>query len=409
MSSLPAKDAKEAYMAELIERLSADESLQSYQELQAELLHRVQRDAVLMDDAAWKEFEAKEDSVFDRVEQHKQNGENMLDLYAEQFQKKHLIDHKTFTERWLLEQTGQYIELEKVLEKPSFQDLVGVYDIQPITAYVASKMVIDEDDFMGVYDLGKNQSNKHKPGTYCGVAEECASMGKDHQDAVAQDASEQELQQKAAEEEADSKEGQISGTEAPVTPTVSFCCSERPVAAHALGQGQFLQFKLRRENVIQYLDESLIAKRLKMLIPEDPKEPIYVFTASENGVMRFHPWGGIQRKLWHGYGDSEKVEAFPVNIAHAGTYGCFCFGVIYKERENYADPAGGMQRGGRTFVMRYNRWATDNEPIYAMVRQRADERDISVPKQESTMKHYQRVLDARMKGFFGMFSKSPKE
>jgi len=31
-------------------------------------------------------------------------------------------------------------------------------------------------------------------------------------------------------------------------------------------------------------------------------------------------------------------------------------------------------------VMRYNRWATDNAPIYAMVRQHADEKDVSVPE-----------------------------
>jgi len=152
---------------------------------------------------------------------------------------------------------------------------------------------------------------------------------------------------------------------------------------------------------MKYLDNSAISAKLKQLIPDDPKEPIYIFTASENGVMRFHPWGGIQRKLWHGYGDSEKVEAFPMNIAHAGQYGCFCFGVIYKERENYADQSGKVQRGGRTIVMRYNRWATENEPIYAMVRQCADERDISVPTQETMMEHYSRVVANRVKGLLG--------
>merc|ERR1712190_230676 len=176
------------------------------------------------------------------------------------------------------------------------------------------------------------------------------------------------------------------------------CCgdSDKIVRLHALGEGQYLQYRLRRENVVQFLDNSVIARRLKQLIPEDPKEPIYVFTASSNGIMRFHPWGGIQRKLWHGYGDSEHVEAFPKNIAHAGEYGCFCFGVIYKEREYYNDRFGKVQRGGRTIVMRYNRWATDNAPIYAMVRQRPDERDTSVPTQESFLAHYERLFVDRV-------------
>merc|ERR1719313_3172904 len=113
--------------------------------------------------------------------------------------------------------------------------------------------------------------------------------------------------------------------------------------------------------------------------------------------MRFHPWGGIKRKLWHGYGDSENIEAFPKNIAHAGKYGCFCFGVIYKEKENYLDSSGNFWKGGRTIVMRYNRWATDNAPIYAMVRQRSDDEDRSVPEQESLLAHYRRVAAARLK------------
>jgi len=429
-----------AYMIELIERLSADDSLQTYQRLQAELLRRVQRDGVLMSEDAWNENEAKEDSVFARVDQHWEDGENKLDLYAEQFQKVHGIDHKPFTERWLLEQTGHYVELEKVLEKPSFHDLAGVYDIQPMTAYVASKMIIDDADIMGVFDLGKNPSKRkgiRRQGTYQGVAEDNSSMGNEQYTALTQDASARKLEQNVWQQRAvvnpgkqvfpplakrrQADAGMQQNNRAPMASTKAICCSTQQVAAHALGQGQFLQFKLRQENVMQYLDNSIIASKLKNLIPDDPKEPIYVFTASENGVMRFHPWGGIQRKLWHGYGDSEQVEAFPINIAHAGKYGCFCFGVIYKERENYADRSGQVQRGGRTIVMRYNRWATDNEPIYAMVRQRADERDISVPTQPSQKEHYERLVGNRVTGIqnnvTGLLSrllseatdKSPKE
>mmetsp|Transcript_24224 Transcript_24224/g.69452 ORF Transcript_24224/g.69452 Transcript_24224/m.69452 type:complete len:204 (+) Transcript_24224:170-781(+) len=176
------------------------------------------------------------------------------------------------------------------------------------------------------------------------------------------------------------------------------CCgsSDASVQPHILGSGQYLQFRLRDGNVRQYLNNSLISKRLEQLTPDDPMEPVYIFTASANGVMRFHPCGGIRRKLWYGYGDSERVEAFPKNMVHAVKYGCFCFGVIYREKENYTDSTGTVRKGGRTIVMRYNRWATDNAPIYALVRQRDDERDASVPRQESMLSHYRRVVLARI-------------
>jgi len=137
----------------------------------------------------------------------------------------------------------------------------------------------------------------------------------------------------------------------------------------------------------------MVSGKLRKLIPDDPKEIIYIFTVSSNGIMRFHPYGSLSRKLWHGYGDSETVAAFAENIAHAGTYGCFCFGVIYKEKENYEDKVTGEHRaGGRTIVMRYNRWATDNAPIYAMVRQREDQRDVSIPVQPTFTEYYERKM-----------------
>jgi len=242
-TALNGTSSKDAYMIELLEKLCADESLQTYQELQAELLHRVQREAVLMDEGAWKEFEAKEDSVFTRVDQHKENLENKLDLYAEQFQKVHGIDHKTFTERWLLQQTGQYVELEGVLEKPSFQDLLGVYDIEPMTAYVASKMIIDDADFMGVFDLGNlgtNPSKQRKTCTYQGVAEEQSNMCSEQYDALTQDASARESEQKALQERVASKTWERCATpQAPMAPTTPMCCSTQQVAAHALGQDSF--------------------------------------------------------------------------------------------------------------------------------------------------------------------------
>lgn len=403
-------------MVNLIEKLS-DESacFKTYAELQHELLHRVDRDGVFADDSARKEFEAKEESVFSRVDQHKANGENGLNLFAEQFAKVHDgVGHKRFTEQWLLQHTGEEVQLEGVLESPTFKDFVGVYDIMPLTAYVASKMIVDEADFMGVFDLGSKPA-RQVPGSYIGVAEEHDAAVQDEEMKSLQtcesnrDTAKAEGEAKAHAAVAEGKSGAAScgRSEQPAQAEAvaegaaagdGHCCgsSDASVQPHALGSGQYLQFRLRHENVMQYLDNSLVAKRLQNLIPDDPMEPIYIFTASANGIMRFHPWGEIRRKLWHGYGDSERVEAFPKNIAHAGKYGCFCFGVIYREKENYTDSTGTVRKGGRTIVMRYNRWATDNTPIYAMVRQRKDEKDVSVPKQESMLSHYRRVVRARL-------------
>jgi len=403
-------------LVNLIEKLS-DESacFKTYAELQNELLHRVDRDGVFADDSARKEFEAKEESVFSRVDQHKADGESGLNLFAEQFMKVHDgVDHKRFTEQWLHEHTGEEVQLERVLENPTFNDFIGVYDVMPLTAYIASKMIIDEADFMGVFDLGGGPARK-VPGSYRGVAEDCgAAMPDEELKGLQMCESSRDKGKAAGEAEAraavaEGKFGaascgqmeQLAQAKAGAEDTTAGagnCCgsSDASVQPHILGSGQYLQFRLRDGNVRQYLNNSLISKRLEQLTPDDPMEPVYIFTASANGVMRFHPCGGIRRKLWYGYGDSERVEAFPKNMVHAVKYGCFCFGVIYREKENYTDSTGTVRKGGRTIVMRYNRWATDNAPIYALVRQRDDERDASVPRQESMLSHYRRVVLARI-------------
>lgn len=375
---MPGESSKERRLMNLIEELSTEQCFETYAHVQQELLQRLEKDKVFEDftngdhwsTQAWDAYKSKEDSVFDRVEQHKLNGENKLNLYAEQFLKAHGVDHQTYTEKWLFEETGEDIQLEKVLENPTFEDFTGVYDIKPMTAYVASKMIIDEADFMGMYDLS-TKAVPEQQGTYAGID---AAMG---EDAVAQTSLAQTST--GASDNAERSEKSVVYERQDSNPVQPCGCVDGRVQPHALGHGQILQFRLRRENVIQYMDSSHVSSNLKRLIPEIPHEPIYIFTASENGIMRFHPWGGIQRKLWHALGDSETTEGFTKNIAHAGKYGCFCFGVIYKERENYKDVFGKLQKGGRTIVMRYNRWATDNAPIYAMVRQHADERDVSIP------------------------------
>jgi len=369
-------------MVKLIEELSDDkECFKTYSELQQELLRRVNADKAFKHDSEENinNYKAKQDSVFDRVEQHKLNGEKKLDMFAEQFEKVHGKDHKTFTEEWLFEQTGRKIELDKVLENPTFQDFCGTYKIWPMSSYIVSKLTIDESDFMGVYDLGAGTSAAKTTPTYEKVSVEKKD---DHHHFT-----ETELTELKTAEAAGTKEEKVEDNlhyEESDDEKSTCCASDKSVKPHALGAGEYVQFRLRKENVMQYLNNTSTANKLKSLVeadaPDNPKEPIYIFTASSNGIMRFHPWGGIARKLWHGYGDSTSTGDFIQNIKHAGEYGCFCFGVIYKEKENYKDAATGHHRkGGRTIVMRYNRWATDNAPIYAMVRK--SHNDHSVPEQ----------------------------
>lgn len=393
-------------MVSLIEKLAGDKAFDTFPKLQQELLRRVNfksfGDDVFKGSAAQAaEYASSENSVFDRVEQHKLNGEHKMDLFAEQFSQVHDgKDHKTFTEEWLLKETGEEVQLEKVLENPSFADFTGVYDVVPRTAYVASKLIIDESDFMGLFDLAGSgtQPLKH---TYEGVTSDGVSEQARHTMT-----SEAELLAEAKVKGREAAEAEIAQRKPAATaaaPTqsrglahVPCCCAsaDGSVKPHALGDGQYLQFRLRQGNVVKYLANTFVAKKLKNLIPDDPMEPIYIFTASANGIVRFFPWGGIERKLWHAYGDSETTPAFEKNIAHSVQYGCFCFGVIYKERENYKDRSGKLKKGGRTFVMRYNRWATDNAPIYCMRRQRPDEQDASVPKQVGMIEYYKnRFID----------------
>lgn len=362
---------KEAYLKTLIEELANDASLQTYAQSQSELLRRVDVEKLFGAEGSPERqlYDKVEDSVFERVEQHKLNGEAKLNLFAEQFLKAHGLDHKSYTEKWLSDQTGEDIQLETVLQNPTFSDLVGVYDIRPFGAYVATKMIIDGDDFMGIFNLSST-TRRDLHDTYEGVPETPNATTRALSDeAIGAPVRRAGIPQEVRPLEMGSGESASQGCG----------CSDKLVKPHALGDGEFLQFKLRYENVKRYMDDSMVSFHLKQLIPDDPKEPIYVFTASANGVMRFHPWGAVPRKLWHGYGDSESVTAFPLNIKHAAQYGCFCFGVIYKERKHYKDSKGNLRKGGRTIVMRYNRWATDNAPIYAMMRQHPDAQDKRVP------------------------------
>jgi len=373
-SSSGQHDHHDAKMVRLIEELSHEKNVfQTCTALQNEILRRVKHEHYFENEEESEKFEEVQNSVFDRVEQHKLNGEKKLNHFSEQFMRVHKKDHKTYTEDWLYEQTGRKIELDHVLENPTFSDFIGTYKVWPMSAYIASKFTIDETDFMGVFDLGEEKSDAHTTGTYEGLVQRRTRFSAAEYKALENE--EQEVERNKHEVIKDNKSHDYDNEWA-----MSTCCSSNS-KPHALGAGEYVQFSVRKENILQYFSNSTTAKKLSKLIeadsPGNPKEQVYAFTVSSNGIMRFHPCGGIQRKLWHAYGDSTSSKNFIKNIGHAGTYGCFCFGVVYKEKENYTDKATGRYRqGGRTIVMRYNRWATDNHPVYAMVRKTHDDRSI---------------------------------
>merc|ERR1719491_2664662 len=115
-------------MVQLIEALSnqkcvGDQVFQNYQTLQQRVLHRVEMDRVLTPE----DFQENQNSVFSRVEDHKSNEDNMMGSYAQQFHDQHGKEHQTFTEEWLFQECGLDIQLDRVLENPSFHDFTGVY------------------------------------------------------------------------------------------------------------------------------------------------------------------------------------------------------------------------------------------------------------------------------------------
>lgn len=134
------------------------------------------------------------------------------------------------------------------------------------------------------------------------------------------------------------------------------CCG---APAHALGAKVAMHVLLRKSKV--KFASSLTAK----LIARVAGDVVYVFTVSENGIVRFHlpPETGMFTKLCFAYADSESVSGFFKNLKHAVTNGCFCLGVYYKER-----PAAGAEGADRRFVlMRFNRWKQNLSPYWAGV------------------------------------------
>jgi len=129
------------------------------------------------------------------------------------------------------------------------------------------------------------------------------------------------------------------------------CCS---APAHALGDGKVVMHLLLRKSKCVF-QRSLLAALISLIAGD----VVYVFTISENGIVRFHlsPETGTFVKICFAYADSESVIGFFKNIKHAVTNGCFCLGVYYKEK-------GGQNR---TVLMRYNRWKADLAPYWAAV------------------------------------------
>lgn len=324
---MPANSAEKAADAErmvkLIQELAIEKGhYKNYKALQSEVVRRVPVH-VFHDESAKVQYSDCEDSVFDYVEQHRLNEENGLNLFAEQFQKVHGQDHKSFTEKWLLEEAGWEIELEGVLEHPTFADFVGVVDMVPIENYGFSKMIFDEADFMGTFELGSGPSHAKTKSTYAGIDDGSQKFT---------EAEIQELKSFEADRKARGK---------PHQEDKESCCGSTQIQPHKLGQGEYLQFQLRRENVEPYANNWISVKRILSMAPDDPKTPLYIFTASANGIVRFHPQAENWRMLlWFAYLDSADLADFAQNMAHGLKYGCFCFGVTYKEKKNYVTSTG---------------------------------------------------------------------
>jgi len=134
------------------------------------------------------------------------------------------------------------------------------------------------------------------------------------------------------------------------------CCG---APAHTLGAKVAMHILLRKSKV--KFANSLTAR----LIARVAGDVVYVFTVSENGVVRFHlpPETGMFTKLCFAYADSESVGGFFKNIKHAATNGCFCLGVYYKEKLP-PQAASGSQR---IVLMRFNRWKENLAPYWAGV------------------------------------------
>ena len=228
------KAAEDERMVKLIEDLAIEKGhYKNFEALQREVVHRVQCDQVFKEESAKVQYHDREDSVFDFVEQHKLSEENGLNLYAEQFQKVHGQDHKSFTEKWFLEEAGWEIQLAGVLEHPTYADFEGVSDVVPMENYAVSKLIFDEHDFMGTFNLGCEPSQLKMKNTYAGV------------DDGSQQFTEAEVQELKAFEATKSAKGKQLREDKD-----ECCCGSTKILPHKLGQGEYLQFKARRAEAL---------------------------------------------------------------------------------------------------------------------------------------------------------------
>mmetsp|Transcript_66365 Transcript_66365/g.154216 ORF Transcript_66365/g.154216 Transcript_66365/m.154216 type:complete len:271 (+) Transcript_66365:75-887(+) len=131
------------------------------------------------------------------------------------------------------------------------------------------------------------------------------------------------------------------------------CCG---APAHALGSKVKMHILLKKKKV--RFARTMLAKLIKRIAGD----VVYVFTVSENGIVRFHlpPETGTLTKLAFAYADSESFCGFFSNIKHAMTNGCFCLGVFYKEKQG--ETAGTEPR---LVLMRFNRWKKNLAPFWA--------------------------------------------
>jgi len=213
-------------------------------------------------------------------------------------------DHKAFAESYITKLMGEetQIELEGILTDVNDKDLVGTWEVYPRNTWICDKFTVAEEDI--------NETGR------LGACDRCS-------------------------------------------------------VPHVLGgETKWTQCKMKGAATVPHLNgkNPFVKEMLQFWDPkEDPDKVVYYFTCSHNGVVRYHlPKDGLtlKHKLMHMAVDSELSHgSFLKNLKHSLAYGCFCFGVLYKEKVAYKD----NNEGGRTFMLRYNRWNGSITPYYVMV------------------------------------------
>ena len=296
------------------------------------------------------------------AEEHAEEAkQHLLDKVFENFAEMHNgLGHLEKTEQWLskrpVDGSGKIrpFKLKGTLDNANFgRDLMGVWRLAPRDAYIASKMLIEACDFQGIFDEADGFKGK-----CCKIRGRAAPKAATNKITAAKEKATDAAKATAVKAKAAAKKAQhpIHG-EQPDNSSVTVANRKSVmVAPHTLGTGQYTQYILRNCNVSPFIYKKWgrVARKNYELF-DDPEDVVYVFTCSANGIVRFHlPSDSAMRKLWQAFGDSENQQFnnLTENIKHAGTYGCFCFGIGYREEERYYTPPGAKEPepGGGTIL-----------------------------------------------------------